>query len=151
MPFKSPEMKKEYQKQYRKKNRKQINETIKDWLKKNPDKYLNIKTRWNINNQEKRMLDRVRSRAKILKVDFNLSLEDIKIPEYCPILGVKIQYDHKKATSPSLDRIDPLGGYTKDNVQIICNKANMMKNNATKEQLLKFAHWIIDTYSEDVD
>ena len=65
------------------------------------------------------MLKRSQGRAKQAGIDFNLSKEDIYIPEYCPLLNVKLEYDHingLNAYSPSLDRIDNSRGYTKDNV-----------------------------------
>jgi hypothetical protein len=51
--------------------------------------------------------------------------------------------------SPSVDRIDPTKGYTKDNVQVISNLANAMKQNATKEELIVFAKWVLKTYGEN--
>lgn len=37
--------------------------------------------------------------------------------------------------SPSLDRIDSSKGYVKGNVRVISARANMLKNNATVEEL----------------
>jgi len=44
--------------------------------------------------------------------------------------------------APSLDRIDSRKGYTKDNIQVISNKANILKNDATLSELKMFAKWI---------
>jgi hypothetical protein len=41
--------------------------------------------------------------------------------------------------SPSLDRVDNSKGYTKDNVWVISQLANKMKNNASLDQLRCFA------------
>lgn len=38
--------------------------------------------------------------------------------------------------APSLDRIDPRGGYTKDNVIIVSFKANRIKSNASVSEIL---------------
>ena len=46
--------------------------------------------------------------------------------------------------TPSLDKINPKKGYIKGNVCIISMKANVMKNNATREELENFAANIIN-------
>jgi hypothetical protein len=77
----------------------------------------------------------------------DLKVEDIVIPPFCPVFGYRLERNlggkTAKFNSPSVDRIDPLKGYTKDNVQVLSYKANCMKNNATNEELLKFAEWIL--------
>ena len=79
--------------------------------------------------------------------EFDIEIEDIIIPEYCPILGIKLKVNSGKSgayrDSPSLDRIDNSRGYTRDNIQVISQLANAMKSHATNEELLKFAHWVI--------
>ena len=95
------------------------------------------------------MLQRVRGRARRKKYEFNLELIDILIPEMCPILGItidKIVTGIPKYNSPSLDRIDNSKGYVKGNVMVISHKANAMKHNATPEELIKFAIWVMETY-----
>ena len=74
-----------------------------------------------------------KSRAKKKDREFNLELSDITIPERCPILGVLLQYNSDYA--PSIDRIDSSKGYIKGNVRVISKRANVLKNNATIEEL----------------
>ncbi|RWZ86751.1 MAG: hypothetical protein EO766_13170 [Hydrotalea sp. AMD] len=97
------------------------------------------------------MLSRAAQRAKKYKVDFDLTKEDIIIPDKCPLLNVpfKLGVKHDYQLSPSIDRIDPLKGYTKDNIKIISTLANTMKNSATKEQLLEFSKHI-NQYLNDI-
>lgn len=99
---------------------------------------------------EYKMCARAKSRARIKNLEFDLKPSDIKIPAKCPILEIDLIATKGKSgsfnNSPSLDRINPLKGYTKDNISVISALANAMKNNATKEQLLKFADWIIKNY-----
>lgn len=80
---------------------------------------------------------KVRDRAKQNGIEFNLELDDIVIPDTCPVLGIPISRDGNMENWPSLDRINPEAGYTKDNVIVVSFLANRIKNNATVEQLGK--------------
>jgi hypothetical protein len=82
-----------------------------------------------------------KKRAKRKGTEFSIELEDIVIPETCPCLGINLStaVDQAQDNSPSLDRIDPLKGYTRDNIWVISYKANRIKNNATKDELLAVA------------
>jgi hypothetical protein len=44
--------------------------------------------------------------------------------------------------SPSLDRVDPDGGYVAENVVIVSMKANRIKQNGTLDEILKIAEYI---------
>lgn len=74
------------------------------------------------------------------------------IPEFCPVLGMKLECNagtgHAKQNSPSLDKVIPELGYVKGNVQVISYLANVMKHDATPEQMLRFAKWVIETYEK---
>jgi len=81
----------------------------------------------------------VKKRAKIKWTEFTLEPEDIpEIPEYCPVLWIKIEAS-KIAwpidSSPSLDRINPLKWYIKGNVRIISNRANRIKSDSTIDEI----------------
>lgn len=93
-----------------------------------------------INNPEKYHLIAARQRAKRHGIEFNLDLSDIVIPEVCPIL--KKPFARKTQYASSLDRIDPSKGYIKGNVQVISRKANVMKNDATEDELREFYNWL---------
>ena len=84
-------------------------------------------------------------RAEKRGIEFNLDLEDIIIPDKCPILEVPFVYGdaNNHDYSPSLDRIDNSKGYIKGNIQVISSKANTMKNSATSEELIKFCKNIL--------
>jgi hypothetical protein len=94
--------------------------------------------------QTSAMVSGARKRAKAKHLDFNIDNEYVRslIVTHCPVLKIPLEWSTLRengssplANSPSLDRIDPLKGYVKGNVWIISNKANMIKNNATHEEL----------------
>jgi hypothetical protein len=90
---------------------------------------------------EQLILDRVKTRATKKGLPFSLKLEDIKIPAFCPILGVSlVKGSHQHA--PSIDRLDPAKGYIEGNVNIISNRANMIKNAASLEELELVVKWL---------
>lgn len=88
-------------------------------------------------NPKKTLLNRAKARSKRKGYDFNLELEDIVIPNTCPILGCKLEMGNKKdySSSPSLDRIDPTMGYVKGNVWVISTRANTIKSNLLLSEL----------------
>ncbi len=102
-----------------------------------------IKLKNKIDNSwaERRIYSRVKSRAKINKIPFNLDLEDIIIPEFCPVLGIKLNLNHGvrgyHPDSASLDKIDPKLGYVKGNIRVISGRANLLKSDASIEELDK--------------
>lgn len=97
-------------------------------------------------NQVNRLFYNVKERSKRLGIEYNISKEDIIIPEYCPILGVKLVQGIKDnyLYTPSIDRIDNTKGYIKGNIAIISMLANTMKNSASTEHLIAFAKNIIN-------
>ena len=99
---------------------------------------------------EWKMHQRAKQRCKASGREFSIEVSDILIPDVCPILGVAINMNSGRSgaysNSPSLDRIDNSKGYTKDNIQVISQKANAMKGAATEEELVAFALWINSTY-----
>ena len=96
------------------------------------------------------MLSSSRKRANALNMDNNIDTDFLIsiAPMECPVLLIEIKYGGGEKTkgSASLDRIDSSKGYTKDNVQIISNLANMMKNQADENELINFSNWVDITY-----
>lgn len=76
-------------------------------------------------------------------MQFNLTVDDIAIPAFCPALGIPLfKATGAKAqgpNSPTLDRIVPELGYVRGNVRVISARANQIKSNATPEELLRVA------------
>jgi hypothetical protein len=86
-----------------------------------------------------RMWKSAQERAIKKGLEFSILVEDIKIPEFCPLLNKKLIIGDRNYT-PSLDRIDSTKGYTKDNIWVISHRANQIKNDATIEELEKITN-----------
>lgn len=101
------------------------------------------------------MLNRASQRAKKSGLECTITVKDIEIPETCPILGMRLEHHvgspGGKPNSPSLDRIDNEFGYIPGNTRVISLLANVMKNCANEEQLVKFAEWVIDEYKPKLE
>lgn len=91
------------------------------------------------NNAAWHMYNSVKGRAKKCGIDFNITMEDICIPVYCPVLGIKLESSIGKGmatdNTPSLDRFDPSLGYIKGNVNVISMKANRIKTNSNVDEV----------------
>lgn len=94
----------------------------------------------------KRMLVGATRRARETGMECNITLEDIVIPNACPILGIKLSPTEpgggRSDFAPSLDRLVSTRGYLKGNIAVISWRANRIKNNATAAELKKLAAWI---------
>jgi hypothetical protein len=65
---------------------------------------------------------------------------------HCPVLAITLDWRNKgpaKWNSPSLDAIHPQLGHVKGNVQVISQRANLMKNDGTLDERYAFAMWCI--------
>lgn len=90
------------------------------------------------------MLHEAKRRAKKMGIEYDLTFETvmIMIPEYCPVLHFKLNWDTVKGgnpNKPSIDRIDSSKGYTLDNIVIVSWRANDLKADGTPEELMKLA------------
>jgi hypothetical protein len=109
-----------------------------------------IAKEWNKKNNASVICTRAKKRAKQLNLPFDITKEDIIIPEFCPILGIKMEYSdgYMADNSPSIDRIVPELGYVKNNIIIISNRANRIKNNASLEEIQKLYNWLKNTLNK---
>lgn len=78
----------------------------------------------------KELIRKAKRRAIERNLEFDICEGDLTIPSHCPVLGIPLKKSEGFSSdgSPSLDRIYPNKGYTKDNVRIISWKANRMKS-----------------------
>lgn len=86
---------------------------------------------------KQKLLATVKCRANKRGIEFNLHLEDIVIPEFCAISGLKLVPGKGRPTdsSPSIDRIDNSKGYLKENIQIISQRINRRKSDLSLEEI----------------
>jgi hypothetical protein len=90
--------------------------------------------------ESREIYNRLKQSAKKRNIPFNLTLVDINelsFPITCPIMGIPLTYNRGQSedNSYSIDRIDSSRGYEPDNIIVISNKANRMKNDGTIEEL----------------
>jgi len=100
---------------------------------------------------EKYLFKKAKERAKRKGLDFNITIDDIIVPEFCPILDIPLVMNNLAAShnSPTLDRINNKLGYVKGNVTVISFRANNLKSDATLDELKQFARWINKTMAPD--
>lgn len=166
MPHKDKSRAKEWAKEWRQKNPEKVKEYKKKWKEKNPeydrqyllnnrDELLSYKKEWYIKNavrisektkkrhsesplnKVKRLLDKRKSAAKKRGIEFSVCADDVFIPEFCPLLGVRLDFSGKpnNPNGMSIDRIDPSKGYILGNVWVVSYRANRIKNDASLEEL----------------
>lgn len=88
-------------------------------------------------DNEYTMLVCAKQRAKKKCLPFSITKDDIKTPEFCPVLGIRLER-HKgrmRESSPTLDRIIPSKGYIPGNVVVVSMRANRFKSDASVEEL----------------
>lgn len=87
-----------------------------------------------------KLLHGAKSRSRLKNREFSLSEEDITLPAVCPVFGTPFVKNTEYAAS--LDRIDSSKGYVAGNVQVISLRANMLKNNATTQELKRIVEFV---------
>ena len=84
----------------------------------------------------KTALSTMKQRAAFKGLPFDLTAEDLVVPEFCPVLGIKLVFDvNDNDARPSADRFDNDKGYVKGNVRVISLRANRLKSDATIDEL----------------
>jgi hypothetical protein len=95
----------------------------------------------------KSLIRQAKRRAKAKGIAFNISAADLlPLPTHCPVLGLELAYGpgrgrklYENGAAASLDRVRNELGYVKGNVIVISLRANLLKGQATLEELQKIA------------
>jgi hypothetical protein len=112
---------------YRKRNR--LNSRV--FRERHPERNAVAKRLSRIKHWATTAVSRCRLRAKNENLPFGFTKEDISpLPEFCPVLGVKLIYDGKgeRRCWASIDKIIPSVGYVSGNVRVISLSANWAKS-----------------------
>lgn len=112
-----------------------------EWRRKNREKVNANSIKNSDANPASSILKNAKNRAATKGLAFDLEIEDIVIPELCPVFGIPME--KRTRFAPSIDRIDSSKGYVKGNILIMSRLANTMKNDATPEEQRKFAEWVL--------
>lgn len=128
-------------------NKDSINARRKIRRELNPERYRSIIRMRRQNFPAERMFYEARKRAKIQGIPFSIEKQDILLPEFCPVLGLRLDYTQGTKgrpldNSPSLDKIIPALGYVKGNIATISWRANVLKHDATLEEVVAIAGYI---------
>lgn len=140
----------EHVKQYDRDNKERRKAVRAIWKANNPEYFKNYRR----DNMEAVLLTSARNHAKRDGVLFSLTIEDIVIPERCPVFGMLLDRSRAiKDHGPSLDRVIPKLGYVKGNVRVISWRANRLKHNMLLEEIESLARYIREhiEYSNSTD
>lgn len=95
-------------------------------------------------SRSQKLLNSTKTSAKARGLEHTIGINDIVIPEFCPVLGLKLQDGGTQDDSPSVDRKDSSLGYVAGNVRVISLRANRLKSNATLEELQALVNYMLD-------
>ncbi len=120
-------------------------------LKKDPSRYDRLINKNDLKYYLKDNYHRAKYRAKKKGIEFNLTLKGllelyVEQAGECAITGLKMKHtilEGKLKTNLSIDKINPILGYTFSNIQLVCNIVNVMKSNMTIKELKYFCNLII--------
>ena len=91
------------------------------------------------------MFNAKKANAKKKGIDFTITIDDVAIPDKCPVLGIDLNKAVRSGltdNAPTIDRIDSSKGYTTGNIAVISHKANRKKQDCTIEDLRKILDYM---------
>lgn len=126
----------------------------KEKYKRNRSKYLKrSKNQYKVRKRKAKidpritLLENAKTSARLRQIEFNLTIEDIVVPNICPILLIPMKFNKKVLgdDSYSVDRIDNTKGYIPGNIGVISYKANRHKANMSKEDIDRLHKYVFNT------
>lgn len=128
------------------KNPKRKSERHNEWAQNNTEHLKTYRAKRKQQNPLQYVLHSIKKRAKEKGFEFNLTIQDLRDiwTEICPVFGVKMEFHtpNKQNNSYSVDRIDSMKEYTKDNICIISWRANRLKCDASLEELKNLVRYM---------
>lgn len=93
-----------------------------------------------------RMYYEAKRRAKERGLEWEFELAEMIVPDFCPVLNLPMFFTIGKVTdnTPTIDRVDNTKGYTRDNIDIICYRANRIKNCASLDELVAITMYVAE-------
>lgn len=141
--------KKEYAKKYIR-----TPEQAKEYYEKNKTEIkerFNFRVNNNLNERVGRIFRNSKQRSNKIGLEFDIDFQfciDLfhKQNGTCALSGEKLELSGDRYLSNliSLDRKDSTKGYTKDNIQWVCVKYNMMKAHASLEDFIKMCKTVVE-------
>jgi hypothetical protein len=147
---------KQYRRKYYAENKDRIYATNREWLLQNKETmaeyykeyyeahkglmYANNR-KWAIENRDSYHLISIKHRAKVKGVKCTINEDWIRTHREagCALTGAQFTTDRSTLSfdTPSVDRIDPNGGYTPDNCRMILLCLNALKHRGTDEEMFE--------------
>ena len=94
------------------------------------------------NNPLKMKLSSIRHSARKRGLKFDLTEDDLIVPEFCPVLGIPLMFGGPKDNWPTADRVYNHLGYVTGNLSIISWKANRIKSTMSFEEAKAVVRYI---------
>lgn len=145
----SRDHKREVRKKWEARNKAIMLEKAREYRRSHPEKIV----QYELKNSQKKIMDcynpstRLRclarnaiTRVRNTAIPYELELKDHLYknpPTHCKCCGEELFFGRglNNPRAPSLDRLIPADGYTIKNVRVICIRCNLVKSNATPEEL----------------
>jgi hypothetical protein len=103
-------------------------------------------------DRDRRAISRRRHDARRQGIRFTLTYEEMgPSPERCPCCGVVMERSSRpghNAVGPTLERLDPRRGYTKENTIWLCGRCNTTKSNHGIAALYQVADFFWNEYKK---
>ena len=107
-----------------------------------------------LRNRKVQLVSNRRYMARKAGLEFTITADSLSWPEFCPVLGIKLDYLTRgkiKPNLPTIDRVDTRYGYHDWNSRIISFRANTKKNTLSVSELtliLSYINRVRDEASE---
>lgn len=134
-----------YMKRYHAENAERLGAQRAEYRDANRSKIRKAHRDWHAAYPHLKLLNLARARAKKRGIEFSITDDDIlPLPPVCPVLGIPLRKGIRSSdpNAWSLDRIDNERGYVPGNVAVISRRANVLKRDASLDELRRLTAWL---------